>query len=79
MTMIHNWVDRPADRENRELARQILSSGYSPKEKDQQLAALSERANHVVRDRAKLVVVDEWYKQYRRRVFTTARTRAVVS
>jgi hypothetical protein len=77
--MIRHWVDSSADRENRERARKILSSGYSPNEKDQQLEVLIERASAAERDRTKLVVVDEWYKFYRRRVFTSARTRAAVS
>jgi hypothetical protein len=53
ITMIRNWVDSPSDRDNRERARKILSSGYSPKEKDQQLAALINGARAAERDRTK--------------------------
>jgi len=49
------------------------------KEKDEQLAALINGARAAKRDRTKLVVVDEWFKFYRRRVFVTPRTRPAVS
>jgi hypothetical protein len=54
----------------------MLSQGYSIKEEDQQLAAFIRAGSTAERDRTKLVLVDEWYKFYQRRVFTTARTRA---
>ena len=76
--MIRDLTDTPADRENRERARKVLSSGYSPREKDQQLAALINGTRAAQRERTKLVVFDEWFRFYRRRIFTTARTRAVL-